>query len=258
MKKRIKAFLNRRYTKWLLKHRQYRFDFEEITLNYLFVPKKGTKRLIVVFSGMNQTKASYNYIGLLNFTKSNRLYILDDCGDAVLGCYYIGTNGNNRVELAVKALIEMIKKKTDASDMVFCGSSKGGYAALNFGIEYSDAVIIAGAPQYRLGFYLQHRKSPKLMKIIAGEHVSADYLGSLDMKIENKLAKNRDLFQGKIYLHYSNNEHTYKEHIQSLLCDFKKLNYKVIEDVRSYAEHDDVALFFPPFLEKTILELERV
>lgn len=252
---RIDRFFRRKYTKWLIKTHEHIFQDQTLELKYLFVPHKTSRVLIVVFSGMNPNRATYNYIDTLNDSHHNRLYILDNFGDERLGCFYLGTNTQNQVEKAVNALLRKIQDEYNISQVVFCGSSKGGYAALNFGLDYPNSVIIAGAPQYYLGYYLTHRKSPELLNIVAGSDYSPSYIEDLNRKISDKIFASAGKYKGKIYLHFSDQEHTYFEHIQYLLSDLKQNHYVFEAERMSYQQHDDVAKYFPRFLRETLSKI---
>jgi hypothetical protein len=249
---RIRNKLNRCYTKYLLKTHQDIFVHNDTSIRYLFVPRKGAKTIVVVFSGMNPSRASYHYLDALNGLNCHRLYVLDDIGDPVLGCYYLGTDGNNQVEIAVKKLVDDICYKVPDCQLIFCGSSKGGYAAINMGMDYPNSIMIAGAPQYKLGYYLTHRKSPELLNVVMGETYTQSDIDVLDAKIQRKINHSGSMHGGKIYLHYSNKEHTFEEHIQYLLADLDKVRFPCFEDRADYSEHNDVAIYFPVYLIKTL------
>ncbi len=221
-------------------------------ITYLFYRKHKSKKLVVIFSGMHKETAVYNYIKTLDGISHNRLYILDNHGVDKLGCYYIGANGQNDVYLAVRELVDSVRKKYSIDQLIFCGSSKGGHAALNFGLNYPDATIIAGAPQYKLGYYLTHRRSDQLLHSIAGDHPADEYIAYLDNTIEEKLRSNAGSFSGNIFLHYSDQEHTYSEHIQPMLGTLSSYQYTWNEDVMHYVDHDDVAIHLPSYLRSTI------
>ena len=250
--KRIQNKVNREYSKYLIRTKCHVFQCGEVSLKYLYIPKRSSKTLITVFSGMNPTRASYSYINSLNDTVHNRLYILDDFGDDILGCYYLGVNERFQVEHAVQCLLKELSYAHQFEKYIFCGSSKGGYAALNFGIEYSDATIICAAPQYRLGYYLTCRKSPQLLHIIAGENPSQAFLDALNHRLSDKLAASAERFRGKIYLHYSDVEHTYAEHVQYLLKDLDKYHYNYNTDCKDYPSHDSVGIYFPAYLRQSL------
>ena len=63
---------------------------------------------------------------------------------------------------------------------------------------------------------------------------------------------NADNYKGKIYLHYSTEEHTYEEHIKWLIDDFDKKGIDYEEDVCTYTNHSDVSLHFPNYLVSTL------
>lgn len=251
---RIRGELNRRYSKHLIKTKSHTFQCGEVTLKYLYIPKRSSRTLITVFSGMNPKRASYGYINQLNDVKHNRLYILDDFGDDILGCFYLGTNQQFQVEHAIRCLLKELGQIHQFERYIFVGSSKGGYAALNYGIEYPDATIVCAAPQYRLGYYLTYRKSPQLLHIIAGSDPSPEFLDALSRRLADKLAAAAEGFRGKIYLHYSDVEHTYAGHIQYLLQDLEKYHYHYDTDRKDYPSHDQVGLYFPEYLRKSLKE----
>lgn len=244
---RLRNFCSSKVTKHLLKYHQHVFMHEGVPIKHILSLRKKSKTLVVVFSGMNPQRASYSYLNILNWIPHNRLHILDDYGDSVLGSYYRGTDMDCQVERAVQALLDQVIIDHKIERVIFCGSSRGGYAALNFGVNYGDAVIIIGAPQYYLGYYLTHRKSPQLLHIVAGKDCTEEDIRALDTHLCRKIEENAAAFKGRIYLHFSEQEHTYPEHIRYLLDDLHKYGYQVIEDKQYYPNHDDVGTYFPPF-----------
>ena len=250
---RIYNKLNRYYSKYLIKTKSREYRCGEVTLKYMFIPKRSSRTMITVFSGMNPRRASYGYVNHLNDMRHNRLYILDDFGDDILGCFYLGTNQQFQVEHAVRCLVEELTRIHQIDRHIFVGSSKGGYAALNFGIEYPKASIICAAPQYRLGYYLTYRKSPQLLHVIAGSDPSTEFLDMLSSRLSDKLAAATS-FRGKIYLHFSDAEHTYEGHVQYLLQDLERYHYNYDTDRSDYPSHDHVGLYFPAYLKKSLAE----
>lgn len=82
----------------------------------------------------------------------NKLYILDDFG--CRASYYLCENRDFYIERSVISLIKQIVRDNNINHVISCGSSKGGYAAIYYGIKYGFDSIIAGSPQYLLGDYL--------------------------------------------------------------------------------------------------------
>ena len=60
--------------------------------------------------------------------------------------------------------------------------------------------------------------------------------------------KNDDIPSHRIYLHYSDVEHTYAEHICCLRDDLMKFGYSIKEQKMHYANHWDVGKYYPAFL----------
>ncbi len=230
------------------------FKHQDVTLKYLFFNKKSEK-LIIVFSGMFPDKARYSYVRTLQDTQYSRLYILDNFGEDGLGCYYLGTNGAHQVETTVNELIEKITKAHHINEWIFCGSSKGGWAALNFGLNYQNSTIITGAPQYNLGYYLENRRSKQLLHTVLGKSYTHEDVQNLNNIIKNKIVDNEYKNKFRIYLHISNKEHTYNEHVKFLIEDLKQHGYTYSLDVHEYETHDEVSKYFPIYLRTIINEI---
>lgn len=191
----------------------------------------------------------------LHSISADKLFIKDDFGEDHLGCYYYCVHMDTYVKQGVNKLLSHIINSKSYRKVFFVGTSKGGWASLYYGLDYPNASIIIGAPQYYLGDYLLIRKSSSLLHTIAGIDYSDSNIDTLNHLVKDKLQHNQYSFRGTIYLHYSKREHTYKEHIIHLLNDLKSWHYAVIEDVHDYTEHDDVAFYYPTFLKKTIANL---
>ena len=161
---------NRIYT--AVSQKLYEKEFvssEGQSLRYLFFPCPGSDLLAVGFQACNDAGPRYNYVRTLQACGVNRLFIKDDFGPGHLGDYYLGCSGTYSVEQAVRELID----RTAASfavpcRLVFCGSSKGGYAALNFGLQYPASAMILAAPQYYLADYLDSPKFHATLEEILG------------------------------------------------------------------------------------------
>ena len=138
------------YAKWIVSHIEKTFEAEEEKIHYLFYKK--TNILAVVFSAVDRRGPHYNYLSTLNGLPVSRLYIKDDFIPS--GDYYLGRNMTFNVEKAVVELIQKCADELHAEKIIFIGSSKGGYAAVNFASEFKNSIVIAGASQYILGDYL--------------------------------------------------------------------------------------------------------
>ncbi len=238
--------------KLIYKEKKYRT--QDCRLKYI-LEKHDSNNLIVIFSGLPRPgiKARYNYMRTLRNVKANKLFILDDFGYSQQGAYYLGKDKKFEVEKAVKELIHKVKIERNIDTTFYVGSSKGGYAALLFGIQDKKSKIIAGSLQYLLGNYITYneRRNENIMKWIMGKSYTEediDYLNDLLRKnIENNKNNECDL-----HLHYSNKEFTYTEHMQHLLNDLNSFNINYSEDIEDYENHGELAYYFPGYLVKKL------
>ncbi|MFC1948350.1 Two component regulator three Y domain-containing protein [Chloroflexota bacterium] len=219
-------------------------------IKYLLRNKRNNE-LVVVFSGFQPvgTKPIFNMVRTLWSVKKNQLFILDDFGYNNRGAVYLGENGDFFLIPQIVKLIEVIIKENNINKLYCVGSSKGGWAALYYGLVCNADLIIAGAPQYYYGNYLsENEEHLKILNSIMGDtsDQSISYLNDFLRKeiFSHKSAQKKP----KIVVHYSKNEHTYNEHISFLLEDLRKLKYYVEEDIEEYLEHSQVSDYFPTFL----------
>lgn len=225
-------------------------------LKYMYFPADETKPdyanfLMVGFQGCHDKQARYNYVRTCNTLNIHRLFIKDDFAPNGRGSYYLGEHGQYNVERLVHDMVQSFMEKLQPEKTLFIGSSKGGYGAINCGIEFEKSIIIAGAPQYRLGTYLDKPVNrPNLIDII-GEY-TPEKIAELDVRLEQKIQANPYALSQTCYLHYSDREHTYEKHIKDLLCDLKASGMSVMEDIADYSEHGDVGKYYPNFLTATI------
>lgn len=249
----IKKYIEFITTKIRILWEQKVFSMEDIKVKYIFKKKKDAGVLVVVLSACTRKglKARYNYVKTLNGLHCNRLYILDDYGKDCRGSYYMGYDCNFKEEEAVKALINKIMEESKPEKVVFCGSSKGGYSALNFGTQYPNSVMIVGAPQYYLTSYLVTSGNLYTLEHIIGNRTE-ERDARLEHYLENKLKSNPYIDTQQIFLHFSDKEHTYEEHIRHMLKDLEECGYHVEKDVADYTNHSDISLHFPDFLRKHI------
>jgi hypothetical protein len=218
-------------------------------LKYI-LEKNNSDELIIVFSACTRQgiKARYNYNRTLKDVKANKLFILDDFGYDGRGAYYLGHNNDYKIEKLCKRLINELKIKLNVKKTIYVGSSKGGYAALLFGLPDKGSTIIAGAPQYKLGDYLNSEAyRENCLKYIVGEEINDNKIDFLNNLLHKEILSFKDN-NNKIYLHYSIEEHTYKEHVKYLLQDLKRESINCNSDIARYKDHGDISLYFPKYL----------
>lgn len=235
-------------TKYYMKFKQKPFKGKKYTINYLLDKNKSSDILLVVFTSCTKKgqKARYNYIRTLENFKVNKLFILDDFGFDGRGAYYLGKDKDFKIQLDVSSLIDSVSNDLNIKKEVFIGSSKGGYAALYFGLNRTNSIIISGAPQYRLGNYLSLPSHEEILQYIMGDtkEYSIDYLNKLLEDKLNSTCNNKN----KIYLHYSTEEETFEPEIEPLINKIKELNLDHSFDIHNYKNHSDLTLFFPQYI----------
>ncbi|NMH67663.1 hypothetical protein HF072_02520 [Bacillus sp. RO3] len=208
--------------------------------------------LLVVFSGFhNETNSyRYNYIKTLRNFDCNKLFILDNYGPR--GSYYLGNEMNYEVETSVQSLISFMASKLNISpsNIISAGTSKGGSAALYYGMKYNYGHVITGAPQTKIADYI--RKFAK---------ETADYILGIDPTsyevsyINNLIFKQMDKDHlPSISLLSSTNDIQYKHHIVPLVNSFDDLGKKIdltIDD--TIMSHNEIAVSFPAYLLKKVM-----
>lgn len=240
------------FTKAYRKFKEKNINWGGVRLKYIYKNNNRSNILIIILSACTRKgiKARYNYMNTLSRCRDNQLYILDDFGYDGRGAYYLGKNGGNEIELSCIHLINEICQKTNPDKIIFCGSSKGGWAALNFMTEFKNSIAIIGAPQYKLADYLLKESNEITGKYVLPEN-EKDGINSLNDYVKNKLCK---ADSNKVYLHFSDMEHTYNEHIIYLLKDLKNNDIDCEVEQLHYTEHWDVGKHFPQWLIRSLLK----
>lgn len=258
--KKIKNIINKYIefiiTKIKLVWEQRIETFDNIKVKYILKRDRDSEVLVIVFSACtrNGIKARYNYVRTLNGIKCTRLYILDDYAEDHRGSYYMGYNCNFKEELAVKKLIDKIIHEYSYQKIVFCGSSKGGYSALNFGLSYENSIMVVGAPQYYLTTYLKASGNLAALRHIIGEPTK-EKEDIIEFYLKNKILGDKYIKSQNVYFHYSDKEHTYEEHVRDLIKDMEDAGLKIQKDILDYTNHSEISLYFPYYLKTCITNI---
>lgn len=239
-------------TKILMRFNQKVYTGEKYNVKYILQSNSSSKDIIIVFTACTKPgqKARYNYIKTLDSFNCNKLFILDDFGFDNRGAYYLGKDNDFGIEKDVYSLISYITSKFNIKNRIFIGSSKGGYAALYFGLSFKNSSIITGAPQYMLGNYLSLPNHRKILEYIMGD-TNISSINHLNELMKNRLKVNKKN-DNKIYLHYSTEEETYVSDISLLVKELENLNYKTMYDIKNYKTHSELTNFFPEFIKNTL------
>lgn len=245
---------NKLYTILCTQLKEKTYSKGENRVKYLFFEKdekkNGQNVLAVCFPAFAGKGAKYNYVRTIKEFNINKLFLLDDIGGYDKGNYLIKSG----VEENVIALIQDVMKRVKPSKLIFFGSSKGGYAALNFSLMFPDVYVCIAAPQYFLSDYLVREKKNENLKVILDGCDTEIARNKLNNRLRKKIA-HTEYLPKKVFIHYSTEEHTYKEHIADMLIDLKRRNIYVVEDVGNYTNHMDLVYYFPAFLKQSVKKI---
>lgn len=188
------------------KHKHSKYDFNHI---------------IFVFSGFNNPlPGKYDFINALNNCPSDIIWISDDFEG--MHAYYLCINMDFKVEDAITEFINFQTKKRDLSfkDITVTGYSKGGSAALYYGLKLDISNIVVTVPQIHIGSYVG-----EFWKDSAEHIMGNDYTSTHRLFLNNlipQLLKETVSFQKNIYLLTSEQDTQYKEHIEPFLPDLNR------------------------------------
>ena len=228
------------------------FTAEGITLHYLLFRRHSPVLIIGFQGGPDHGKPRYNYLSTLSGINANRLYIKDDI--VPNGNYYLGSGGKFNMEAATRMLIADTIRKCGAEKTILIGSSKGGYAAINYGIEIPGSVMIAASPQYWLGNYMSSVRSLRFgMEDVLGLPVTKEKLSMLNGRLKEKIGNDPYAETQKVYIHCSVNDMTYHKHVLYLQNDLAKAGVQQVFDKRDYEGHETLKYYFPQYLRATAI-----
>lgn len=219
-------------------------------VKYLFIPHKSNS-LLVVFSGFTGESRKYNYVSSFYKLNINQLYILDSWG--YKGSYYWMENGDTFPECLVDDLIKEIIKNNNISTLITCGSSKGGTAAIYFGLNNNAQFIYSGSCQFLVGTYLNRVEHIKILEGMIGTLDKEKMIAELDRKVQTAICNHRD--SSALRLFYSTEELTYNKHIIPLKNCLEQYNMAYEEKIESFKNHSDVGTYFPSYVCE---ELEKI
>lgn len=223
-------------------------------VKYLFFDN-GAKDLLIVFSGFSGEQRRYNYVKGLREINIDRLYILDTF--AYMGSYYLYENGNNEPEKLIKSFIDSVLGCKKYKHIYMAGSSKGGTAAIYYGVEYNADAILSGACQWNLGSYLHRPDHEKIFLSMMGQNASDKECRELNDVMPNQI-KRHNSYKGIIHLIYSKKDLTYERQIVDLIKDLKANNLRFIEKEEFFEKHDDVGYPFLAYLRNFLLTATNV
>ncbi len=254
-KKYYSRILNRLYTAIMIlrKERRYPNDSPDRVKYLFFVPNHVEKKVLAVgfpaFAGVGRTP-KYNYVHTLKDMNIHKLFLLDDIGGSDKGNFLIKPG----VEKNVRSLIQKKIDELHPDKLIFFGSSKGGYSACNFSLMFPNVYVCIASPAYFVGDYCKtYGKSANLKAILDGNDTD-EAKDKLNDRLRNKIS-NAVWLPSKVYIHYSTEEHMYREHVKDLLMDLRAREVEIVADVADYPSHNDCRYYFPEFLKNSIRQI---
>ena len=133
------------------------------------------------------------------------------------------------------------------------GSSKGGTAALFYGLKINAQEIIIGACQYRIGSYVANY--PDIFKGMTGKDVNGEDVKSLDSIMPDLLSKSKKA-KAHIHLVHSVKEPTYERDIKYLINDLNSNGFNWTEIECGFENHIDIGKYYPPYAKKILKEIQ--
>ncbi|MCY0928484.1 hypothetical protein OTB20_20215 [Streptomyces sp. H27-H1] len=157
-----------------------------VPVEYKFRPAEGDARhLIVVFSGFAAPQG-YHFAGksLLGL-RANILWIRDHFDERY--SYYMCRNMSFDIEHSVLSLIDrtLAGLNLTRGDVSLLGVSKGGSAALYYGLKYGFRNIVSVVPQFLIGDYVRDRADTG--RYMMGEDMPQQHVDALNNAIPELL-----------------------------------------------------------------------
>ncbi len=222
---------------------------------FLFYEKETNKVLLIVFSALNPNdkKRTYNYVRSLNIDTVDKLYILDIWG--YRGSYYVYEQGNSTPEIITSRIIEKTFKSKSYKYVITAGTSKGGSAAIYYGLKYKVNEIWTGANQFHIGKFLWKEERRRIFYGMMGEKHVEENIKILNELLPN-IIKNCNKKEVKINLVFSKKDLTYERQLVDMITLFKDEGYNLNLYEENFENHDDVGKCFPRILLKRLESLK--
>ena len=218
--------------------------------------KSNDRVLLVIFSGFagENIPGRYNYIRSLQDAKCDKLFIKDDFGYNKVGSYYLG----EKCELYKHSSIQQLVKSENMrygpyERVVFMGTSKGGTAAILYGLDLNVDEIVIGSPQYYISDYLSlNDYHKKILNHMIDDHNGYDFEW-INNLISYKLSYNN--FTGKITMLYSSKEKSWTEtrDLFYLVERLQKSGLKIELIDKEYINHNDIGAIFIYYIQHELL-----
>ncbi|WP_371668593.1 hypothetical protein OG985_13540 [Streptomyces sp. NBC_00289] len=188
--------------------------------------KSGNRHLTVVFANLFAPDDYGWATGVLDNLRSNILWIRDRFDGR--NTYYLCNGMDFAVERSVIGLISKVVRSLGLTpgDVTLWGSSKGGSAALYFGLRYGFGNIVASVPQIAIGTFVRD-VYPDTGRHMLGEAMAEDDVRTLDAILPDLLASGANP-NANIYLVSSPQDEQYRGQVEpylGLLQRYQNFNF---------------------------------
>ncbi|MFB7946689.1 hypothetical protein ACFC6L_17455 [Kitasatospora phosalacinea] len=180
--------------------------------------RNGNRHLVVVFANFTAPDEYGWGNGVLDKVRGNILWIRDFFEGA--NTYYLCKRMDFSLERSVAALIDRVMHSLHLTpqDVTVFGSSKGGSAALFYGLKYGFRNIIASVPQFNIGSYVLDG-IPSAARLMMGE-VTEQNVAVLDAVLPD-LVRTSPHRNANIYLITSPQDEQYPRQVQPFVQLFQ-------------------------------------
>ena len=203
--------------------------------------QKGNRHLVVVFANFS-APGDYGWSnGVFDKLRANILWIRDNFEGKQ--SYYLCRGMDFGLEQSVVTLISNVMKSLDLTteSVTLWGGSKGGSAALYFGLKYGFKNIVAIAPQFSIGTYVKN-VHPGTARFMLGEGVPEENVRIVDSLVPD-LARSGANHAANIYLVSSPQDDQYPTQVEpflGLFQHYENFNF-VFSDSPHIADHTQIA-----------------
>ncbi|MFE9634126.1 hypothetical protein [Streptomyces sp. NPDC006463] len=212
----------------------------EVPVEYRFShARNGNRHLVVVFANFTAPGEYGMSNGVLDKVRANILWIRDLFDGA--NSYYLCKGMDFSVERSVAGLISRVMHALSLTpdDCTVIGSSKGGSAALYFGLKYGCRNIVTSVPQFLIGSYVREG-IPGAARLMMGE-VTEQNVRILDSVLPD-LVRSGANRQANIYLISSPQDEQYTRQVEpflGLFQGYENFNF-LFNDSSLVAAHNQV------------------
>ncbi|MFJ4518278.1 hypothetical protein [Streptomyces sp. NPDC088816] len=182
--------------------------------------KSGNRHLVVVFANFSAPDDYGWSNGVFDNVRANILWIRDRFHG--MNSYYLCKEMDFTLEESVAALIFNVMRSLSLTpdDVTLWGGSKGGSAALYFGLRHGFRNIVSIVPQFLIGTYVR-KVHPKVAAFMLGEGMPEENVRAVDALLP-ELVRSETNRTANIYLLSSPQDEQYREQVEPFLGLFQR------------------------------------